>query len=223
MSQSPAGSQLDSDDVEGKWDDRFGSEVAIPRRVSARFRLAYKRGERSYVRQVSQSPQGLSSIPTGGPRQKPNRYIECRNPPQGLSSIPTGCSRLGNGSYTNPMSQSPAGSQLDSDIETRCRFPFRFCEMSQSPAGSQLDSDPIQKSPIAPRRYVAIPRRVSARFRPGPGADPGEGGTCRNPPQGLSSIPTDIELAPSGILDRLSQSPAGSQLDSDRGSGRPIL
>ena len=81
--------------------------------------------------------------------------------------------------------------------------------MSQSPAGSQLDSDCNSPRPLAEAilRDVAIPRRVSARFRPGgPVSVAEERCSGRNPPQGLSSIPT-WRYVPSGPWRTSSRNP----------------
>ena len=68
------------------------------------------------------------------------------------------------------MSQSPAGSQLDSDVRYTDEIPAFERTLSQSPAGSQLDSD--------------TPIDALARW---------EGVQMSQSPQGLSSIPTDMK------------------------------
>ena len=60
-------------------------------------------------------PQGLSSIPTYVPYVGTIPTSDCLNPPQGLSSIPTPLKDLEMEEQIKRLSQSPAGSQLDSD------------------------------------------------------------------------------------------------------------
>ena len=91
------------------------------------------------------------------------------------------------------MSQSPAGSQLDSDVRYTDEIPAFERTLSQSPAGSQLDSD--------------TPIDALARW---------EGVQMSQSPAG-SQLDSDRYETFLRWRQRLSmsQSPAGSQLDSD--------
>ena len=115
------------------------------------------------------------------------------------------------------MSQSPAGSQLDSDFIDMADRDGMLTLMSQSPAGSQLDSDSeMTEIHFVLPRNVAIPRRVSARFRPDLFTSVGPDGNVD------VAIPRRVSARfrpPGAAADThetcMSQSPAGSQLDSD--------
>ena len=91
---------------------------------------------------VSQSPAGSQLVSDRDMCEYVVDYnLECRNPPQGLSSFPTFAVLFGGGALFH-MSQSPAGSQLVSDWNDG-------------------------KTWTVQQNLVAIPRRVSARFRQG--------------------------------------------------------
>ena len=192
--------------------------VAIPCKVSARFRQPVRQSPRHALEGCRNSPRGLSSISTTCPTSSSRSPHECRNPPQGFSSISTGCRtmriRLLSGmTYRNPpqglssiptvedtltgnvkvyLSQSPAGALLDSDRDDSPQETVA-CRMSQSPAGAQLDSDFTEEATVAETNH-----------------------SCRNPPQGLSSFPTRSHMSlEKDRAAKLSQSPGGSQLVSD--------
>ena len=203
MSQSPAGSQLDFDTTLQATIEIDGEECRNP-------------------------PQGLSSISTyRGSDRHGEVSRTCRNPPQGLSSIPTTIDRRscrervsdvaiprrvsarfrledadGLVTVLRNISQSPAGSQLDFDADPpgRTSRPRRPCR--NPPQGLSSISTSIMLVLVkAGDLDVAIPRRVSARFRRAATssgtAKPGL--TCRNPPQGLSSISTRGRRVESGL------------------------
>ena len=193
MSQSPAGSQLDSDDNSPiTWDGWLYGLSQSP--AGAQLDSDYKIVHRGVGQRVmSQSPAGsqldsdVGTVICGDCKEK-----RCRNPPQGLSSIPTTCvsaDALHGEECRNP----PQGlSSIPTGGKERSLGPLK--ELSQSPAGAQLDSDSLMR-----------PKVVVIRSR------------CRNPPQGLSSIPTSKRPSGPGSRSRtMSQSPAGSQLDSDK-------
>ena len=165
MSQSPAGAQLDFDLYEmSPTGDILRSSVAIPRRVSAQFRPRYQRLVMTHYDKVA-IPRRVSARfrqPISSTRNSESitdvaipRRVSARFRQDALSlPVPVG----------GYMSQSPAGSQLDFDADqNRSR---EDSSMSQSPAGSQLDFD-TSSAPelINADLLVAIPRRVSARFR----------------------------------------------------------
>ena len=165
--------------------------VAIPRRVSARFRLEISLAGRAFKQDVAIPRRGSARV----------RH------PSGVAVVKAlGC-----------MSQSPAGSQLDSDPMVNLEVEPDLSWMSQSPAGSQLDSDGVSSRLFVDKEPdVAIPRRGSDRFRPI--------GNVRNDAKAwMSQSPAGAQLDfDSVVVDNhvteliiKSQSPAGAQLDFD--------
>ena len=143
---------------------------------------------------------------------------------RGLSSITTRQVFETWNSITQAMSQSPAGSQLDSD-ERPIQPPGSHGTTSRNPPQS-LSSiptvDAISRRNPGSRRCRNPPQGLSsiptcsART-----VERGRLSRCRNPPQGLSSIPTEALRDDVLLPLNVSQSPAGSQLDSDAKRLRP--
>ncbi len=126
------------------------------------------------------------------------------------------------------MSQSPAGPQLDFDLDNRRSFYLKSDEMSQSPAGSQLDFDAVlydcasdtedqkSQSPAGSQLDFDYPRKsvmflVALAVSQSPAGSqldsdadhdpsaPDSSPPCRNPPQGLSSTPTHCTRSSDGV------------------------
>ncbi len=156
--------RLVSPDVD---DPEKAINVSIPLRVSARFRR-YGLGRQARVALLNVSiPLRVSARfrPTaGGLKMSAGTFVVSQSPSG--SQLDSDVKMILTSALMALMSQSPSGSQLDSDQPASLLSDYT-ASLSQSPSGSQLDSDEVILVFTYSQQVVSILLRVSARFRLG--------------------------------------------------------